>query len=408
MKKVLLLLSVIFAFQGALAQDPVVSISTKIANQGSYVTGYDKEFKLIDPSGNRTWTAKNFNNNNSAWDNIRCGSKSAATTATITTDFAISPSISYVDVEISRYKTGSSNRMTSMSLLVSPNADMSQATEYSADISVLPSTTGTPVTISIPVDAPAPNMYYQLSIEMPKVYSEGVFSVNSLCYYDDAEDPEGTHKAILDFTNRENLLATYIGDGSILPGGDYAETADNNLNGASFSLSPVSVNFDKADGSIQPRWWTSSSISPELRLNPGNVVTFDIVKNGFKLKEIKFLQGTSAESYFNSIDADVVTNLGESGLTDKIWTAPDEGIVTNLTMSVKDYCRCGGIRITYLEDRNALASISEIEDSVCPESDADSKVEFFNLQGILVSPDNLTPGIYFRRHGTSTTNIVVK
>ncbi len=70
---ILILTFVFFGMGVVKAQDPVVSIATKMVNQGSYVTGYDKEFKLVDHGRNLTWTVKNFNNNNSAWDNIRCG-----------------------------------------------------------------------------------------------------------------------------------------------------------------------------------------------------------------------------------------------------------------------------------------------------------------------------------------------
>lgn len=40
--------------------------------------------------------------------------------------------------------------------------------------------------------------------------------------------------------------------------------------------------------------------------------------------------------------------------------------------------------------------------------DADAPVEFFNLQGMKVNSDNLTPGIYVRKIGTKTSKIVVR
>ncbi|MDE6383018.1 MAG: hypothetical protein K2K79_01555 [Paramuribaculum sp.] len=398
----LLLLTIIsFASTRASAQDPVVVIATKIANQGSYVTGYDKEFKLIDRTSGRTWTAKNFNNNNSAWDNIRCGAKTGATTATITTDFAITDPIGSVDVEVSRYKTGSTNRMTSMSLLVSPNADMSNATSYPADISGLPTSTGTAVTISIPVAAPAGNMYYRLSVEMPKVSSEGVFSVNSLKYFPvPEEEVEGKHCGTLDFTDKECIVAAYSNDGTIASGSEYAESGTNNLDGAVFEVGDVCVSLSKADGSITPRWWESNTISPELRLNPDNTMTFTTVKDGCRLLEVKFLQGNANATYYNNLDASVSTNLGASALIDKTWNAPDDGIVNRLTLVFSDYCRCGSIRITYIDENEGLAGIETI-------TVGEEPAEYYNLQGVKVTSHRLTPGLYIIRRGSRTTKALV-
>lgn len=403
MTRLSLLLTIIaFVSSAATAQDPVVEIATKIANQGSYVTGYDKEFKLIDPGSSRTWTAKNFNNNNSAWDNIRCGSKSNATTATITTDFTIADPISSVDVEVSRYKTGSSNKMTSMALLVSPNADMSNATSYAADISGLPTSTGTVVTLSIPIADPAENMYYRLSVEMPKVSSEGVFSVNSLKYYPIPRgEVKGEHCGTLDFTDKQSVLDAYINGGTINPGGEYAETGTNNLDGAIFEVGDVRVSLSKADGTIQPRWWESGTISAELRLNPDNVMTFETVKEGCRLLEVKFLQGNANATYYNNLEASASTNLGASALIDKTWNAPDGGNVDRLTLVFSDYCRCGSIRITYFDENEELAGVETI-------SVGDNQPEeYYNLQGVKVNARNLTPGIYIIRRGTTATKLLV-
>ena len=377
-------------------------IATKIANQGSYVTGYDKEFKLIDRASGRTWTAKNFNNNNSAWDNIRCGAKTGATTATITTDFAIADPISSVEVEVSRYKTGSTNRMTSMALLVSPNADMSGAVTYAADISGLPATTGTAVSINIPVDDPAEKMYYRLSVEMPKVSSEGVFSINSLKYYPvPAEKLEGEDCGTLDFTDKECIISAYSNEGTIASGSEYAESGTNNLDGAIFEVGDVRVSLSKADGTITPRWWESGTISPELRLNPDNVMTFETVKEGCRLLEVKFLPGNVNASYYDNLAASANTNLGESALVDKTWRTPESGNVERLTLVFSDYCRCGSIRITYLDENEGLAGVETI-------TVGDEPAEYFNLQGVKVNSDRLTPGIYIIRRGSHTTKALVR
>lgn len=406
MNKSLIILATFLAigYTAINAQDPVVSITTKIANQGSYVTGYESEFKLIDHGTNLTWTAKNFNNNNSAWDNIRCGSKSSATVATITTDFAIASPINKVDVEVNRYKTGASNKMTSMSLLVSPNADMSESVSYDADISELPATTGTAVTISIPIAEPAADMYYQLKIEMPKVSSEGVFSVNSLAYYYITPPAAGEHTDLLDFNDTETILNAVADDATIEPGSDYSESGTNNLNGVSFLVGDVRVTLSKADGTIPPRWWEAKNITPELRLNPGNVMTFETTNPNSRLESVKFIQGNASSTYYDSLDSTVAaTDLGESNLEDKQWTAPDGEDIHRLTLTFNDYCRCGAIRIVYLNNEG-LTGISIT--TPIGESGSDT-VEYFTLQGTRINVDNLTPGIYIMRRGAVTRKIAV-
>ena len=292
-----------------------------------------------------------------------------------------------------------------MSLIVSPNADMSDAVSYSADISTLPTTTATPVTISIPVESPAADMYYRLSIEMPKVYSEGVFSVNSLKYYAVPSD-DGSQIVSLDFTEKQTLLEAYIGGNTIAPGSEYAETGTNNLNDASFKVGVVSVTLKKADGAITPRWWESKTITPELRLNPDNLVVFEIVKSGYRLTEVKFLLGNVSVSYYNALDAsDAVTNLGASAFADKRWTAPEEGSVTNLTLKINDYSRCGGIRMTYIAENNDLAGIEGISSVI---DDSASPVEYFNLSGVRFNAENLFPGLYIRKQGRRTSKIFVR
>ncbi len=401
---ILILTFVFFGMGVVKAQDPVVSIATKMANQGSYVTGYDKEFKLVDHGRNLTWTVKNFNNNNSAWDNIRCGSKSGATTATITTDFTIADAVGRVDVEMSRYKTGSSNRMTSMSLLVSPNADMSNGTSYTADISELPATTGVAVIISIPVAVPAENMYYQLRVEMPKVSSEGVFSVNSLSYYPEAQEPEvGVHEGMLDFMDKQSILGAYVYEGTIESGSEYSESATNNLDGTSFVIGDVCVSISKAEGTINPRWWESNTITPELRLNPGNVMTFEVVNPDCRLLEVKFFQGNANASYYNALAASATTNQGESVLMDKTWRSTDDEVTERLTLVFSDYCRCGSIRIRYFDDNERL---SEVETIFVDDDVRDERVEYFNLNGIKVD-NNITQGVYLMRRGKNVTKILV-
>ncbi len=46
--------------------------------------------------------------------------------------------------------------------------------------------------------------------------------------------------------------------------------------------------------------------------------------------------------------------------------------------------------------------------SMDSEDDVDNPVEYYNLQGIRVADDNLTPGIYIRRQGSKTSKVVIR
>lgn len=291
-----------------------------------------------------------------------------------------------------------------MALLVSPNADMSQPTVYTADISSLPTATGTPVTIAIEIPVPDANLYYQLSIDMPKVSSAGVFAVNTIKYF--APSPEevpGVHASTLNFTDKDELLANYMDDATIAPGGEYGESATNNLDGSSFLAGEAIVSLAKADGSIQPRWWESKTISPELRLNIDNTMTITMTNDDCRLLKVKFLQGNSDSGYFNAIDATTaVTNLGTSSIADQCWKAEDSERIDRLTLTFNDYCRCGAIEITYLNEKESVASIA-----LTPaDNNTSAPAEYYNLQGIRVT--DLTPGLYIVHRGSATTKEFIK
>ncbi|MDE5685951.1 MAG: hypothetical protein K2I26_05260, partial [Paramuribaculum sp.] len=42
------------------------------------------------------------------------------------------------------------------------------------------------------------------------------------------------------------------------------------------------------------------------------------------------------------------------------------------------------------------------------EADGNAAVEYYTIQGVRVSGDNLTPGIYIRRQGNNASKILVK
>lgn len=55
---------------------------------------------------------------------------------------------------------------------------------------------------------------------------------------------------------------------------------------------------------------------------------------------------------------------------------------------------------------SSSTGIEDVNADVAP--DASAEVEYYNLQGVRVNPDNLTTGIYIRRHGKEVKKILVK
>ncbi len=177
----------------ATAQSVVVSVTPDKSHQIANTTGYEVAGKIGDADAGQTWSTYGFNMNNGSWTTdgyIRCGSKSKAVTATITSDFAMSQEINKVSVDVTRVKNGTNDTATSVSLLVSESSDMSNAVTYecgSGELATYNALTakGT-ATFTFTVTAPAANRYYQLKFEMPQTTNNGIFGIEKIDYYGQA------------------------------------------------------------------------------------------------------------------------------------------------------------------------------------------------------------------------------
>ena len=189
MKKLLLILTTLFALVAS-AQNPVVSITTEVANQRNKVGAYNTSWKLGASGSDQTWTVYAFNNNqnSTSWNDARCGWKTNASVATISTDFAISAAIDKVTIDVTRIKNGTNDKITSLKLLVSATADFAEATEYEADVTEIPTATNGKATLTINVTSAVANQYYRLSFDLPKAANNGWLSVKSISYYGQAEE----------------------------------------------------------------------------------------------------------------------------------------------------------------------------------------------------------------------------
>ncbi len=219
----------------------------------------------------------------------------------------------------------------------------------------------------------------------------------------------GASTATVDFTDSGN--AAVIASREIESNNSTAVDSKNNLSGVSFTVAPVAVVLEKAEGGTsEPRWWASATIKPELRVYKNNTITVGLTENGYRISKVQFVQGDAAATNFKTLKLAAVTNLGETaaGTWDdnaKIWIAPDGGVVNQVVFTVdpKNNARLGGIKIVCVEDADGTAAGINAIDA----DNSNAPVEYYNLQGIRLGGDNLPAGIYIRRQGNDVKKVHV-
>ena len=64
------------------------------------------------------------------------------------------------------------------------------------------------------------------------------------------------------------------------------------------------------------------------------------------------------------------------------------------------------VAATHQADANSTTT--GVEGIANDNASANAPVEFFNINGVSVNADNLTPGLYIRRQGTKVEKVIVK
>lgn len=112
-------------------------------------------------NGGFKWNLVNWNNNNNGWEYVRCGSKNAASVATITTDTAIPQKISEVVLTLNKV----SNLNSDIKLEI--------ASEESFEGAEVISVAGAVGEVKFTIDNPSENMYYRLTFDNKKASGNG-------------------------------------------------------------------------------------------------------------------------------------------------------------------------------------------------------------------------------------------
>ena len=140
--------------------------------KGDYVS------KWTAKSGEYTWEINSFNNNswNNNWAYIKCGSKKAATVATIATATPIPNKVTKVIVTFD--KISASDKIKSASLIVASDA------EYATVLETVPMTleNASAVAKEYVVSSPAEGAYYKLVFDMAQTGSNGTIQISKIEY----------------------------------------------------------------------------------------------------------------------------------------------------------------------------------------------------------------------------------
>lgn len=231
----------------AFAQDPIVSITTVVANQKSGVSSYTASWTLGAPESSETWTVENFNNNssNESWNCMRCGRKNNTSVATITTDFAISASVNKVVVNMIPFiKTIDKDKLTALKLEISSTNDFTAPETTIAAENYMTATQKTEEDVTFTIPEPAANKYYRLVFECASTAANnGFVQVNSISYYGDADPTAGPAAPVVKM-GANNTVEISAADGAQIyytTNGDDPTAETGTLYTGAFTISNATV-----------------------------------------------------------------------------------------------------------------------------------------------------------------------
>lgn len=219
----------------------------------------------------------------------------------------------------------------------------------------------------------------------------------------------GEETATFDFGDNGNILTLQSDNTFAAPESGKGVS----INDKTFQNGPVLFSVSKGENtSNTAQWWNYAGTNRglECRVYTKNEMNISLSEDGYKITKITFEQNSGSTTWGTM---NLTTNLGEVTATTgvggtwttntKTYTAPASGLVNFVSIIPAANSRFVKMNVTYVEDENGVQGIEDIVND-----NANAPVEYYNLQGIRVNGDNLTPGIYIRRQGTEVTKVYVR
>ena len=177
------------------------------------ISSYSNNWTVTNKSDNFTWNMVNWNNNNNGWDYVKCGHKSNAYIATITTSEAIPQKISKITVTIGAIMDV--KYVNSISILTSETSDFTTPIETVAIDKI---EAGDKV---FTLTKPNTNLYYQFKVDCNKTGTSksGIVQVNKIVYTEASSNPNQPMPPTFDPNGGEvdaNSTVTIAGDDKTL------------------------------------------------------------------------------------------------------------------------------------------------------------------------------------------------
>lgn len=181
------------------------------------------------------------------------------------------------------------------------------------------------------------------------------------------------------------------------------------VDGASTGMTRYSFPSGTREGSFI----ANAAVAPESTANNGGTI-FPLGNN----KVVVFANGDNYTNPGQTLKA-VITNsdLTYSGMRE-LWVLPQNGMGT--VNSVTYHCEAdyvidhaGKVRLYIYVPGNGVSAYEIVDASVTSidgidADDFEGAVEYFNLYGVKVNADNLTPGIYVKKQGDKAQKVLVK
>lgn len=169
-----------------------------------------------------------------------------------------------------------------------------------------------------------------------------------------------------------------------------------NVAGTTFKAGDVELTLDENSNKAVARLWTlTNNRGIVLRLYTTDKATVKAL-NGKKITKITYIVAEGAD--FAPVFDD---QKGSYAATSKTWTAGSAEGVSDTFFKVQ---KTSNISKMIVEVTDSSVGI----DDITADDSSDAPVEYFNLQGIRVNADSLTPGLYIRRQGKTVSKTLVR